>query len=227
MKILSHGLVAISKMNHTNMNRRKMLALTGATIGSMNIAGCIDNQEYSRVTELPHPTWGSNSAPVTVKTFEDYLCPGCRQFELEVMPQLYSNYITAGKISIESYDYPIPVGPQWSWKNAEAARAVQDLYDDPAKAPGNYLLMKYGLYEAQENPGYETIELVARAISEDIDTEDLVSRVKDGAYRPVVEADRQLGEELEIAGTPTIFVNDKQFTDYRYETVAAEIEAAL
>ncbi|MFB6256669.1 MAG: thioredoxin domain-containing protein [Haloplanus sp.] len=99
----------------------------GGSSGGAN--GCTIEDEPT-VGELPAPTLGSSDAGVTVMAFEDFACPHCATYSLEVFPQLRSEYVEPGVVRHEFHDFPIPVDETWSWQAASAARGVQDETDD-------------------------------------------------------------------------------------------------
>jgi protein-disulfide isomerase len=47
---------------------------------------------------LPQRTKGSAAAPVTVYELSDFQCPYCRQFTLELFPEIERDYIRTGKV---------------------------------------------------------------------------------------------------------------------------------
>lgn len=51
---------------------------------------------------------GSANAPLTLEVYTDYQCPMCRNFFLEVLPQVMANYVNAGKVRLVHRDFPLP-----------------------------------------------------------------------------------------------------------------------
>lgn len=107
--------------------------LGGGSGGSGNDAvaaiGC-EVPERDTVSSLPTPVIGSEDASVVVDVWEDFACPHCATFAVDVAPQLRSEYVSEGIVRYRHHDFPIPVDEWWSWKGASAARAVQDEADD-------------------------------------------------------------------------------------------------
>ncbi|MDX1746787.1 MAG: thioredoxin domain-containing protein, partial [Halobacteriales archaeon] len=109
---------------------------------------------------------------------------------------------------------------RWSWQAASAARAVQDTVDDEA-----FFSYAHRLYERQGQYSLSVIGEQAEAVGADPDT---VRQAADKeTYRPVLEADRELGTQLDLQGTPQVYVNGTRIDGYGYETVAAAIESQL
>lgn len=63
---------------------------------------------------------GSAEAPVTVFELSDFQCPYCARFTAEVLPQIQSEYIDAGKVQWVYVNYPLPMH-QRAWVAAESA----------------------------------------------------------------------------------------------------------
>ena len=203
------------------LSRRAVLGLTAGTAASL--AGCTGSagsSDVETVDSLPPPVAGDPEASDTVMVFEDFACPHCRQFALEVFPRLESEYLDPGRIRYEHHDFPIPVDDRWSWQAASAARAVQDTVGDPA-----FFDYAKGLYDHQSEYSLSVIGTQAEAVSADPETVRQAARQE--VYRPVLEADRELGKQLELQGTPQVYVNGTRLDSYGYETVAAAIDQQL
>lgn len=203
------------------LSRRAVLALTAGAAAS--VAGCTGGSggdETETVDSLPPPVAGDPQASNTVMVFEDFACPHCRQFALEVFPKLESAYLEPGRVRYEHHDFPIPVDDRWSWQAASAARAVQDTVDDAA-----FFAYAKRLYERQDRYSMDVIGTQAEAVG--ADPEPVRRAARQETYRPVLEADRELGTQLDLQGTPQVYVNGTRLDSYGYETVAAAIENQL
>lgn len=195
-------------------------ALRGGSVVALGtIAGCLGGSSGETVDSLPTPAMGPSDAPVTVQAFEDYSCSHCRNFSLEVLPRLESEYVDPGTIRFEHHDFPF-VDPEWSWKVASGARAVQDEYGAEA-----FFAFAHGIYQ---NFGNYTLDLVG-AVAEQIDAdpEAVKSAASKLTYKPVLETDKELGKQQGVTGTPMVFVNGTMTQDYSFSTVSSAIEAEL
>lgn len=149
---------------------------------------------------LDPPVAGDPEADVTVMVFEDYACPHCADYSLNVFPEIRSQYVDTEEIRYEFRDFPIPVSPESS-RAANAARAVQDTVGDAA-----YYTYSKQLFENQSNLGLDTYESEAN----DVDGADPAAIRAAGAeesYTETVQADRQRGVEMGVGGTPEVFVD--------------------
>jgi protein-disulfide isomerase len=209
-------------MRHT---RRGYLAAAG-TVGLL--AGCLGGGsrgtddcsvgDEPTVSELPRPTLGDDAASVTVAAFEDFSCPHCATFSLEVLPELRSTYVDAGVVRYEHYDFPIPVDERWSWQAASAARGVQDETDaETFFEYAHALFANQDRYSARvltdlaDDVGAPGCAIQADALNE--------------TYRPVVEADRRRGREADIGGTPAVFVDGRPVAPTE-DAISAAVERA-
>ena len=206
--------------------RRAYLGALGS-VGAGLTAGCLGGsggangctiEDEPTVSTMPAPTIGDDDASVTVLAFEDFACPHCATYSLEVFPDLRAEYVETGVVSYEFHDFPIPVDEQWSWQAASAARGVQDETDD-----ATFFEYAHALFENQSefSPGRITtlandVGAPGCAIQADAVNE---------TYRPVVEADRQRAVDRGAEGTPAIFV-DGQAVSPTYDAISSAIESA-
>ena len=201
------------------LTRRDALRGAGVlTVGGL--AGCLGGGSGGEtVDSLPAPTKGPSDAPITVQAFEDFSCSHCRNFALDVLPRLESEYIQSGDVRYEHHDFPF-VEPEWSWKVASGARAVQDEY-------GNEMFFEFahGIYQNFGNYSLDLIGTVAEQVGADPDL--VKSAASELTYKPVLESDKSLGEQQGVTGTPMVFVNGTMAEDYSFSTVSAAIDAEL
>lgn len=198
--------------------RRKFVATAGMGIAGVS-AGCLNDVE--QVEELPRPMLGNEDAPVTVEVYEDFACPACQQFQMNVMPEIREEYIDEGDVQFHHYDFPIPVDGHWSYMMAGSARAIQDRAGQDA-----YFDYKEILYDNQSQISEEVI----RTATEDVSVEDVEGVIADAeneVYQPVLDSDQSHGQDRGVQGTPSVFVDDQHLPSYDYDTVSAAIESSL
>jgi protein-disulfide isomerase len=206
-----------------------VLAATGA--GLAGLAGCLGGgpdvsgsgdcriESESTVSELPPPVAGDPEADVTVMVFEDFACPHCRTYHLDVFPTIRSEYLDPGRVRYEHHDLPIPVSERWSWWVASAARGVQDTVGD-----GAFFEFAAGAFERQSDFSLATVAEVAGSAGADPCA--IQNDAANEVYRPVLEADRTMGQDLGVSGTPGAFVNG-QPVDATLDAMRSAIDAAL
>ena len=194
------------------------LGATAGCLGGGNSGsnGCTIEDEPT-VSELPAPTLGPSDADVTVLAFEDFACPHCATYSLEVFPQIRSEYVESGVVRYAFHDFPIPVDEQWSWQAASAARGVQDETDDET-----FFEYSHALFENQSDFSQDLITELAN----DIEAPGCAIQADavNETYRPVVEADRQRAVDRGAQGTPAIFVAGRAVSP-TYDAISSAIEA--
>lgn len=195
-------------------------ATDGAGTAAGDRASASATATPGRVRSLPAPARGPADAPVRVVAFEDFACPHCRRFALEVLPRVVDEYVADGRVRYEHRDFPIPVDPTWSWRVPSAARAVQD-----AEGAAAFFDFAGRLYEHLGS--YDAALIADLAADVGADGEAVGRAATRERYRPVIEADRARGLDLGVDGTPAVFVDGERLSGYSFDTVAAAIESRL
>jgi protein-disulfide isomerase len=218
-------------------SRRVFLA--GAVAVTAGTAGCLggggddggsDPPELGEIADsatpsdgqpLPSPVAGDPDADVTVAVFEDYACPHCATYSLEVFPQLAAEYLETEQVRYEFHDFPIPVDERLSWQAASAARAVQA--DAGSQA---FFVYSERLFANQDSIGPAVYGDHTEGI--DADGETVRRAGTERRYDQTVEADKEAGRERGVQGTPTVFVDGErvQWQEIAYEPVRDAIESA-
>jgi protein-disulfide isomerase len=159
--------------------------------------------------------------PVKVIAYIDFICPVCKRFE-----DTYNDALTSlrneGKITMEYR----PLGfldrqssTNYSSRSANAAACVAD------KAPekyAEYVDVLFANQPAEGGAGLSDDKL--KSLATDIGA-DINSCVDDKTFRPYVKYSTELAANTGITGTPTVFIDGKQWdggTDLN-----AEIQAAI
>ncbi len=192
-----------------------------STTPSSELGTVADSTTPGSEQPLPTPVAGDPDADVTVAAFEDYACPHCATYSLEVFPKLANDYLEDGTVRYEFHDFPIPVDKTVSWQAASAARAVQ------AEA-GAQAFYEYSeaLFRDQSNLGPERYASLADDVG--VDGATVREAATDRKYDPTVQADRQAGTDRGVTGTPVVFVDGSEvaWQEIAYEPVKDAIEAA-
>ncbi|WP_426765817.1 DsbA family protein [Pseudarthrobacter sp. 1G09] len=159
--------------------------------------------------------------PVKVVAYIDFICPVCKRFE-----STYNEALTGlrneGKISLEYR----PLGfldrqssTNYSSRAANAAACVAD------KAPEKYAEYVDTLFANQPAEGSAGLsDDKLKSLASDVGA-DINSCVDDKTFRPYVKYSTQLASNIGITGTPTIFVDGKQWDGS--SDLNAEIQTAI
>jgi protein-disulfide isomerase len=150
-----------------------------------------------------NPFIGSKNAPVTMAVWFDYQCPFCKQLELGALAEIYSAYVTTGKVRVVFKDFQF-LGDD-SDTGALYARAVWDAYPD----------RWYDWYRAMaehqddEHTGFGSLETITAMTKElGLDTDRIAKLMKDKEteYKAAIAADRDEGTTFGINGTPSVII---------------------
>lgn len=168
---------------------------------------------------------------VTVVEFLDYQCPSCAAYYKNLTKQIEKEY--AGRINFITRNFPLQVHTL-AMPAAQAAEA--------AALQGKYQEMYRSLYENYESwavaPDGQSLshdEQLARIRFDDFARQiglDLDRFHRDMASPQVAErigADQADGEKAGVSGTPTIFINGKQFepSGQTFQEVAGQFRAEV
>ena len=159
--------------------------------------------------------------PVKVIAYIDFICPVCKRFE-----DTYNDALTSlrneGKITMEYR----PLGfldrqssTNYSSRSANAAACVAD------KAPekyAEYVDVLFANQPAEGGAGLSDDKL--KSLASDIGA-DINSCVDDKTFRPYVKYSTELAANTGISGTPTVFIDGKQWDSA--SDLNAEIQAAI
>lgn len=164
---------------------------------------------------------GPEDAPVTLMEFADYTCSHCANFASLPGPALKRDYVRTGQVRMLFYDFPLsrrtPAVPA-----ALAARCAGD--------QGEFWAMHGQLFSnqsewARSNSPESHFSDYARQVG--LDMGQFSECYSSKKYVEEIMASRRFGEQLQITGTPSIFVDGRKAQSYAYEAVARLIEQEL
>jgi protein-disulfide isomerase len=163
---------------------------------------------------------GAADAPVTMVVFEDFRCPGCQNFELNVMPGIRRDYVDDGRVRVVYMNLPV-LGPASDY----VARVGECVY---AQSNDAFWEMKTPLYRAQEElaDNRRALEL-ALTYAPGIDAAQVDACMADPASLEAVRADSATATELGLRSTPSVVVNGVAVATPSADAVRAAIDAAL
>jgi protein-disulfide isomerase len=158
-----------------------------------------DRFDPSSVKTLPldgSPTRGPDDAPITIFEFADFECPHCAQAVpmLDAVMQAHP-----GKVRLVYKSYTLP----FHQHGEPAARAAF-----AAGNQGKFWEMEHLLFERQTH--LEDADLERYATMLRLDIPKWKSDMDSAAVKTRVSNDHKLGEDLNLKGTPTIYVNGRE-----------------
>ena len=142
---------------------------------------------------------GSANAPITVVEYADFQCPYCRQLHVTLQTAA-----SEGKIRWVYRDYPLSMH-EFAFREAEAAQC--------AGAQGKYWEYADALYAHQaEIISSKAIDQELNSLSQEVhvDPVALMQCVNSAQFRGFVQGEASEADKLQIAATPTLFINNKR-----------------
>jgi protein-disulfide isomerase len=171
-------------------------------------------------SEARSPALGSSNAPVTVVEYVDYSCPRCRDYALNVFPQIRREFVASGAVRYVHHDFPIPVD-DWSRPAANAAREVQRLGGDQAM-----FAYTVALFRRQDDFSYDLFKNLAAEVNANIDSEKVRQAAKSGAYCKLLNTEVKQASDRGVSATPTVYVNEEKLEAPSANSLIGAIEKA-
>ena len=164
---------------------------------------------------------GEATAPVKLDEWEDFQCPYCDMYTEQIEPHLISQYVTTGKLEITYHDFSF-IGSA-SDAAAVAARCAGE--QGQFWAYMEYLFTNQGT----ENGGWANRSLfdsIAKRLG--LDQAKFDQCLGDPSVLNAVRAETNQGRSLGIQGTPTLFINGKQYSGgLDLNSISSAIDTAL
>jgi protein-disulfide isomerase len=145
---------------------------------------------------------GNPDASVTIMEFADYQCPSCQAFAQQVKPIVDLTYVQTGSVRLVFYDFPLSEIHPNAFLAARAARCAGD--------QGAYWEFHDRLFQTQpqwSNRADPSGEFVGYAAALGLARDEFRSCLRSDRHAEVVSANRILGEQLGVTGTPTILMD--------------------
>jgi protein-disulfide isomerase len=151
---------------------------------------------------------GSEAAPVTLVEYGDYQCPYCQQFELTILPMLYSRYIQTGKVKIVFKDFQF-LGPN-SVTAGEVARAVWQAYPKDFYKWRETIFQNQGEENRNPDPNGLAMYLNLTTKVPGIDTNKIAQLVTQNKtqYDAAIKADQAESSKSGVDGTPSFVIGN-------------------
>lgn len=153
--------------------------------------------------KIESPFFGSKEAKTQVVMFTDFQCPACIRFEKTITKDLFEKYVATNKIGLTYIMFPLPIHKN-APEDALAAlcASAQGKYKD-------YAQWLYALEEAKEWQKITSQEREDMAKVTGVDVFSFQKCVNEGHYISKIKQDITLGNELEVPGTPSIYINNQ------------------
>ncbi|WP_413249973.1 DsbA family protein [Sinomonas flava] len=182
-------------------------AVPASTVDVASIPPATGQPSAGQPANAPGIEPSAKAEPVKVVVYIDFICPICKQFE-DTYGEKLNQARNDGKITLEYR----PLGfldrqstTNYSSRAANAAACVANSYPDKY---ADFFTALFAQQPAEGSAGLSDDKLkeIARGLGADID-----KCVDDKTYRPMVKYDTQLATSSGVTGTPTAFVDGKQW----------------
>lgn len=175
-------------------------------------------EDFSTVYDIPvdhTPVIGKKNAPVTIVEFMDFQCPFCARFHGPVAEVTKAN---PDKVNYMLKNYPLSFHPQ-AKPAAKAAFAAGE--------QGKYIEMAHALLENNQNLTEENFAKLAKDLGLNVEKFLKDYKDKDAQWEKYIQADIELGNKIQVRGTPTFFLNGRKTNARDVAGWNSEIEQAL
>ena len=159
---------------------------------------------------LPSPnglSLGDPNAPVTIDVFEDFQCPACQRFTESIEPLVIENLVATGKARyvFHNYSFLDGTGAGNGGESDQAASASMCANEQDKFWEMHGTL--YANWNGENQGAFSDRRLQAMAESIGLDMDAFNACYKANKYEKDIQADFDLGEQMGVSGTPTVFVN--------------------
>lgn len=150
---------------------------------------------------------GDPNATVVIDVFEDFQCPACKSFTENTEPLIIQNLITTGGVRYVFHNYPFldGNGAGSSGESDQAANAAMCANEQDKFWEMHSIL--YANLGGENRGAFSDRRLQAMAESIGLDMGTFNSCFNANKYEAEIQADFELGEQMGVSGTPTVFVN--------------------
>jgi protein-disulfide isomerase len=174
----------------------------------------LSQQTQAKIAAGGAPSFGPENAKVTIVEFSDFQCPFCTR-AANVVHQIREKY--GDKVRLVFRQYPLPM-------HGDAHLAAQASL--AAHQQGKFWEFHDLLFANQRALTRPSLEDYAKQAN--LDVPRLKRALDDQSLKAAVDADVKLGEEVNVSGTPTVFINGKRVPNpTEFAAVAQLIDAAL
>lgn len=222
-------LVVIALVVTTNLKQNAPVADQGPTPANANIHGGVTLLANSDVAKTDPATVDANSLgdapqtppaevvapgaeaeagkPVKVVLYVDFICPICKNFETQYNDQL-TTLRNDGKITVEYRPLGFLDSRSTTNYSSRAANAAACVASTAPEKYADYFNALYAKQPAEGSAGLSDNDLKKMASDMGVNIE---SCVDDKTYRPYVKYTTKEAAAIGVTGTPTIFVDGKQW----------------
>ncbi len=153
---------------------------------------------------------GDPNAAATIEVFEDFQCPACRRFTESTEPLIIENLVSTGNARYVFHHYPFldgngvgSIGESDQAANAAMCANEQDKFWEMHS-------ILFANWNGENQGAFSNRRLQAMGESLGLDTDAFNSCFNAIKYEAEIQADFDLGQQMGVSGTPTVFVNGER-----------------
>jgi protein-disulfide isomerase len=161
--------------------------------------------EIDKLKTQFQPALGTAGAPVAIVVFSDMQCPHCKGEAEMLRKELIQNYPTQVRLYFK--DFPLESLHPWAKAAAMAGRCVFQQNPDGFWPYHDWV---FGHQEAITPENFKDQVLGWAKDAKGIDSLKLGACIDSKATAAEVEKEQEDGRKLDIAGTPTMFINGRR-----------------
>ena len=158
----------------------------------------------------PRPFHGSQNASIVIQEFSDFQCPACYN-AFFVLKQIASEY--KDKVKLEFHHFPLDFHPL-AFDAALAAECAND--------KGKFFEYAEEVFLVQKTISKSKLYSIAKKLG--LDKKQFKACLKSEAKSSILYKDIGLGRQKGLRGTPTIYLNGKEISNWGYESLKSEID---
>jgi len=215
------------------------VGVLGVTLVLWNVFSTITDESARRPVDLVYSSpaqliemaqgisIGDPNAPVTLLEFADYQCPSCQAFWAQTKPFIDLGYVQTGKVRFVFHDFPLHENHLHAYLAARAGRCAAE--QDSFWSYHDRLFQEQATWASRADPMNDFLSYAAGLGMNEGDFERCI---KSDRHAQLVTANRVLGEQLGVTGTPSIFMDSGEGRPIRIENwssagVREALDAAL
>lgn len=152
-------------------------------------------------------TLGDPNATVSVDVFEDFQCPACKSFTESIEPLIVQNLVTPGKAKYTFHNYPFldGAGAKNGGESDQAANASMCANEQDKFWDMHSIIFANWNGENLGSLSNRRLEAMAESIG--LDMTAFNNCFDANKFEDEIQADFDLGGEMGVSGTPSVFVN--------------------
>lgn len=172
---------------------------------------------------------GDPNAPATIDIFEDFQCPACRNFTEKTEPLVIQNLVATGKARYVFHNYPF-LDDQAARKESDQAANAAMCANEQNKFWDMHSIL-YANWNGENLGAFTDRRLQAMAENIGLDMNAFNSCFNANKYQAEIQADLQLGQQMGVSGTPSVFMNGQPVVQGNqvpsYEQIAQAVNAIV